>query len=93
MFEEAYSQFLQCLPERERHLYSPRATPQDVLDGLKKLEIVTKCQQRHGLTVIKRIEQFHDRLRPYFETVGIFIQSNPQYSALVWGALRLVLEV
>lgn len=93
VFDEAYRQFFQNLPQSQRNLYAPTATPQDVLDGLEKLQIITQCQKRRGLTVFARVQLLHDRLKPYFETMGVFIQSNPKCAALIWGSFRLVLEV
>jgi hypothetical protein len=34
-----------------------------------------------------------DTLGPYFEVVNIYVQSHPEYAALVWGTLRLILLV
>jgi hypothetical protein len=38
----------------------------------------------------KRIDEFASAWSPFFDIVGIFIQSNPEFSALAWGAIRLV---
>jgi hypothetical protein len=32
-------------------------------------------------------------LEPYFDAIGIFVQSHPEFAAIVWGALRLVIKV
>ncbi|KAH7348267.1 hypothetical protein BKA66DRAFT_447366 [Pyrenochaeta sp. MPI-SDFR-AT-0127] len=32
-----------------------------------------------------------DKLGPYFEVVNIYVQSHPEYAALVWGTLRFIL--
>lgn len=34
-----------------------------------------------------------DTLGPYFEVVNIYVQSHPEYAALVWGTLRFILLV
>ena len=39
------------------------------------------------------MQRFGERLEPYFKIVDIFVSSNPQYAALFWGSLRLVLKV
>jgi len=93
-FDEAYNRFFQSLPENDRKLYSPCATADDLLDGLRKLDVLSKQRQKQRSTrFLSSIKKLNSRLRPYFDVVGICIQSNPQYTSLVWGALRLVLQV
>ncbi|KAI1123005.1 hypothetical protein F5Y10DRAFT_270507 [Nemania abortiva] len=41
----------------------------------------------------RRIERLSERLNPFFKVVDIFVSSNPQYSAIAWGAIRLVFLV
>jgi hypothetical protein len=93
-FDDARDQFLQSLSEKDRLRYSPCASADDLFDGLKKLDVLSKQSQRkRGARFLSSIKLFNDRLQPYFEVVNIFIQSNPKYAAIVWGALRLVLQV
>jgi hypothetical protein len=94
VFSAAHDRFLESLPDDERMLYSPCSSANDLLEGLKKLEVITKQSQRHcGNLLLSQVKKFSERLQPYFEIVDIFIQSNPQFTAIVWGALRLVLKV
>lgn len=48
----------------------------------------------------KRIEKscrsvavFAERLKPYFDVVGAFVQTNPEYTGWFWGATLLVCKV
>ena len=42
---------------------------------------------------LKKIKQLNNGLKHYFEVVGIVVQSHPEFAALAWGAMRLVLQV
>jgi hypothetical protein len=56
------------------------------------LEVVSKNRVR-GRRFMARIKALSDALAPYFDVVGITVQSNPEYAALAWGGIRLVLQV
>jgi hypothetical protein len=43
--------------------------------------------------VVGKVKDLSDVLSPYFESVGMIIQSNPEFAAIAWGAFRLVLQV
>ena len=52
------------------------------LDGGKKL-----------LATCKVIERFAKVWSPFFDIIGIFVSSHPEYAAVAWGAIRLVFLV
>jgi hypothetical protein len=92
-FQAAYSQFINSLPDKERSRYAPCASPKDLLGGLEKLESFSnKRQKSHTRRLLQSIGAFCDRLQPYFDTIGIFAQSN-EYACIAWGSLRLILQV
>ena len=39
------------------------------------------------------IGTLESNLEPYFKIIGIFVSSNPEYAAIIWGGIRLVLQV
>ncbi|KAI1390138.1 uncharacterized protein F4822DRAFT_428480 [Hypoxylon trugodes] len=92
LFESARDNFLGSLSETDKLLFSPCATSTDFLDGLQKLEKTTEHFGRVGKK-IRYVRSFTEHLKPYFEVVNIFIQSNPEFSAIFWGAFRLVLQL
>lgn len=93
-FDKAFQSFLEALPEKERKRYSPCSSAQDLLDGLSKLDVMSKkLQKAPSNRVVKGIKTFSVRLQPYFAIIDVFIQSNPTYAAIIWGSLRLVLQV
>jgi hypothetical protein len=92
IFEAARDRFLGSLCPEDRLLYSPCASAEDFREAVKKLEATATRVGRRGKPM-RCVYTLSKRLEPYFEVVNIFIQSNPQYSALFWGAFRLVLQV
>jgi hypothetical protein len=61
---------------------------------VKKLDALSQKQQKTRLSrVLNCIQKFNERIEPYFQVVGIFVQSNPEYAAIFWGSLRLLLQV
>ena len=94
VFEAAYQSFLHSLPETERLQYSPCASAEDLILGLQKLDtLAKKGQKRRHTRFLSVIGKFSDKIEPFFEIINIFIQSKPEYSAIVWGSLRLVLKL
>jgi hypothetical protein len=92
IFEAARDRFLGSLSPEDRLLYSPCASAEDFREAVKKLEAIATPVGRRG-KAMRCVYTLSKRLEPYFEVMNIFIQSNPQYSALFWGAFRLVLQV
>ncbi|KAI5918949.1 hypothetical protein F4810DRAFT_714926 [Camillea tinctor] len=91
-FENARDEFLSSLPPKYRVLYSPCASITDLQETIEKIERVVDYRTPKG-RAFEVIKTLHDLLEPYFKVVDIFISSNPQYAALVWGALRLILQL
>lgn len=93
-FDGAFRRFLESLSEAERARYAPVASPEDLLDGIKKLDLLSQRHQKTKLwRVLKCVETFSARLTPYFTIVNTFVSSNPQYAAIVWGLLQFVLQL
>jgi hypothetical protein len=72
-------------------LFAPCASSEDLLDGLRKLSSLAKHRNKESF--LSRISDFAASLQPYLNIVDIMVSSNPQYTALVWGALRFVFQV
>jgi len=93
-FDNAFRNFLDSLPEPQRQRYSPCASSQDLLDGLEKLKSLSKKYESIRFSrIVASIQRVNDGFRPYFEAVGLVIQSHPEYAAIFWGSLRLILQV
>lgn len=92
-FDEAYEQFLDSLPEKERVRYAPCATSQEFFSSLKNLQCLSgRRQKARSKKLIGIIEKFHNQLEPFFAVIGIYAQAN-QFACIAWGSLRLILQV
>jgi hypothetical protein len=96
-FHEARDSFLETVPEGERSQFESCS---DLSTLLEQLRSQLRGFQNKGNGLARSTDQFLDKVHkfgckvePYFDVIGILISSNPQYSAIFWGALRLVLKV
>lgn len=92
IFNKALDAFVETLAPDERALFSSCSSAEQLLADVRRLDPISKDRAR-GRGFLERITVFSEKLAPYFEVIGIIISSNPQYSAVVWGAIRLVLQL
>ncbi|KAJ8123811.1 hypothetical protein ONZ43_g322 [Nemania bipapillata] len=92
VFEDAQNRFLGSLGTEDRALYSPCESSEDFTAAVKSLESKALSNQRRAKS-FKCIYSLSKRLEPFFKVINIFIQADSQYSALVWGAFRLVIQL
>ncbi|KAJ3535986.1 hypothetical protein NM208_g6910 [Fusarium decemcellulare] len=85
-FTKARDRFLECLAKSDREQYATCASPNELISQVQKFaNFKDNCPRfTHA---IKCITTFCNRLEPYFDTVGIFVQSHPESAAIAWGAL------
>lgn len=60
-------------------------TKSQVLKGRKSQKRMTSC--------FARIERFAQTWEAYFDVIGIFVSTHPEWCGLFWGVLRLVFLV
>jgi hypothetical protein len=92
IFCEARDRFVDALSEQEKLQYSGCSTAKDLLASLQAPAAWSKNNMKWTKT-FERITAFSESLQPYFQIITIVLQSNPEWSAIAWGALRLVLQV
>ncbi|PSN67501.1 hypothetical protein BS50DRAFT_393364 [Corynespora cassiicola Philippines] len=93
-FRNAFKRFLDALPENERNRYAPCASFEDLREGLNKLQSFSKHRQGTRLgRWSEAVDKYGKRLKPYFDSTGILVQSNPEYAAIFWGSLRLIFQL
>src|SRR5881394_1819484 len=91
VFAEAREQFLSSITAQERSRFS-QCSADELLTGIE--DTGKFAQEKRKWTVsFARIRDFSDKLKPYFEVCNIVLQSHPEWSAIAWGAFRLVLQV
>ena len=92
VFREAYDRFLTSLSGQDRTLFSSCSSPDLLLSDIAQLDVICK-QKRRGEKFIGRIKSLCNRLKPYFEVIGIVVSSHPEWVAVGWGVFRLALTV
>jgi hypothetical protein len=89
-FERAHKNFLDQLSEEEKKQFAPIQDSKTFLSEVQNLGQSTKARKWTKLfTAIQKCSQC---LTPYFEVVGIMVQSHPEWAAIAWGSFRLVLS-
>ncbi|KAK4174518.1 hypothetical protein QBC36DRAFT_357082 [Triangularia setosa] len=83
---QAREAFLSALPADQCNPISelgPSATAPDVFGHYQKPLVDS---------ILKILAAFMGHIEPYFKVVEIFVSLNPEWAAITWGALRLVLQ-
>ncbi|KAI2631361.1 hypothetical protein GGS26DRAFT_92905 [Hypomontagnella submonticulosa] len=92
VFNKAQEHFLSSLSDNERRLYTPCSSPGHLKRELEGLRCFAHARSRK-LKWLAIVNKFTQHLGPYFQVVGILVSSNPEYAALVWGSIRLILQL
>lgn len=91
-FERVRDDFLQSLPPAERRLFASLPSSGQLLDEVRQWNVIQKHRFK-AVRMLSNIKKFSDGMEPYFAIIGLFVSSHPQFAALTWGGLRLVLKV
>lgn len=92
LFNTVASNFRASLSLKQQKIFQPFQTPTLMVQEIKK-DVETYQNKRKLGMLCRKIEKFSTAWAPFFEITGIFVQSNPEYAALAWGAVRLVFLV
>jgi hypothetical protein len=92
VFDQAIKSFRASLSDSERSIFVEYAKPTDMITNIK-MHCDKSRKSRKLAPLCERIHRFSESFAPFFDIINIFVQSNPEYSAVPWGALRLVFMV
>lgn len=92
VFGKAKEKFLSELSPDERPRFVEYYSAGAILDELKNLQNSTK-DRPIWTRAMSSINKFTELLHPYFDVLAILVQSHPEWAAVAWGALRLILQV
>jgi hypothetical protein len=92
IFQGARDNFLASLSAEER-VHFPTCTSADNLINNIKAPDAFKNNHRRWTRILNRFKNFADQLQPYFEVMNIVLQSHPEWTAIAFGAFRLVIQV
>ncbi|OAL52436.1 hypothetical protein IQ07DRAFT_598053 [Pyrenochaeta sp. DS3sAY3a] len=89
-FKSAHAEFLDELAHEEKKQFTKIDTYESFLTELQKFQQFPK-KHKKWTGLCNAVQKCSEQLQPYFEVVGIAVQSHPEWAALAWGSLRLVL--
>ncbi|PVH88665.1 hypothetical protein DL98DRAFT_648024 [Cadophora sp. DSE1049] len=94
VFTAAAKRFYDELPEGEKDSFQRLDNFTDMIDSIEQ-QIRSNNSPRTArlLNACKKIDQFGKSMEPFFKIVGIFVSSHPEWTALFWGAIRLVFQL
>ncbi|KAH0565251.1 hypothetical protein GP486_001348 [Trichoglossum hirsutum] len=64
---------------------------EDVYDALERLQ--EEQGKRGRLRHLRKIDPYLERLRQYSEVINTFVQAKAEILALIWGPIRLLLQI
>lgn len=73
--------------------YRPFRDAQSMLDSVRNQFETHPIHASRCTRIMEPITRLADKLSPFFGIIGIFVSSHPEYAALAWGSIRLVLLV
>lgn len=92
IFENVQKIFLDSLSARERQHFRTFPDARSMLESIQKT-VDHSATRRSRLTIcLTRVRAFAQRIEPFFEVLGIFASSHPEFAAVVWGSIRLVFQ-
>jgi hypothetical protein len=90
LFSEVKDSFLQSISDEERAQFSSCESPEELVKSIATF--LTGFKKSWFTRMTMQIESFSKQLQPYFDILGIVVQSRPEWAAIAWGSLRLVLK-
>jgi len=91
-FLKSHELFFNALSGNEKSQFKSCRSSEELLEEVKKF-LRFKGEKRSWTRPFECIKRFSDSLAPYFDIIGTFIQSNPQWSAIAWGTVRFILQL
>ncbi|KAH6970626.1 hypothetical protein BKA56DRAFT_596676 [Ilyonectria sp. MPI-CAGE-AT-0026] len=92
VFLEARDDFLGSLSKPEQSLFKTCPSTEQLISEVAKFTDF-RLNHRALAKPLDKLKGLNDRLESYFKVVDAFVQSNPEYSATTWGAIRLILQL
>ncbi|KAK8078340.1 NACHT domain protein [Apiospora saccharicola] len=90
-FESARDDFMRDVKHADRFDFTRLVSVDDVWKATQ--EIQTKQAQTKTLRGLHRIRPFVEALTQFAATIEVFIQVKPDVLALIWGPLKLLLQI
>jgi len=91
---EAVDDFQRVLTIDQRTaLYQLKSVPDADAVLVFTAELDYSCQDRKGRSIATRLHTVLQSMREFSAVIDTFISSNPELAALVWGSIKLTMQI
>ncbi|KAK7190286.1 hypothetical protein PSPO01_04007 [Paraphaeosphaeria sporulosa] len=95
LFLQAQDEYFSKITAEAKDALFPKGSFKSSEDLIEDLQATNALQHSNHSRLLRgsleNIKRFADRLQPYFEIIGIIIQSHPEIAAIIWGCIRATL--
>ena len=92
LFKKARDAFEATISTQDKAQYIRCENAEQLLASLQAPKAWSNKPKRWK-KAMAHVQAFSEQLQPYFEIISIVLQSNPEWSMIAWGAVRLMLKV
>lgn len=92
IFWNACSSFRQSLSEYDRGEFREYENAESLVSDLQLLAESHPVHKSRLVAFVRKLHYFVRRFEPYFEIVNIYVETKPDFSAAIWGSLRVLFK-
>lgn len=94
VFLETQRTYFETLSVEEKSTLPRSQSSAELIEEIRKLGAFSSSSHERRLrNSLRKVQNFSERIEPYFETVGIIVQSHPEIASIIWGSIRGALLV
>lgn len=93
IFANTYRSFRDGLSTDEKQLFAEFPNSKEMIASVQKQCDQDQIHQSRLTMCIACVESFGKRMEPFFDVVGVFVSSHPEYAAILWGSVRLMFQL
>jgi hypothetical protein len=93
LFLQARDEFLSSLQPSHQSLFKECTSSQELVKEVESFMGFADKHPRLRRHVLVKVKKLSDSLQPYFDVLGIIVQSHPEYAAIFYGGIRLLFQV
>jgi hypothetical protein len=93
-FLETHNAYFTTLSAEEKATFPACQTSAQLIQEIGNLPAFSSAHNERRLREsLSKVQKFSKRLEPYFDAVGILVQSHPEIAGIIWGCIRGTLLV
>ena len=93
-FLETQKYYFDTLSAEEKAALPSCQSSAQLIRELRNLGVFSRTDHERRLrNSLGKVQRFTEKLEPYFDAMGIIIQSHPEIAGIIWGSIRSALLV